>query len=104
MLFVLASRGWEAEKISVSPLAGVPAKPQLALSFQLPEVLLPPDQLRVLPWTAVENRPAHTATIPIKDGRIVEKDENRIKLFAFFIGTCLQGRSFEETNNTILDE
>jgi hypothetical protein len=90
-LFVFDNRDVAmAPKMTVSPLAGVPALPQLALSFQLPEALLPPDQLRVLPWRATESRAAHTATILIKDGIIVEQDENRIVRFAFFIGIFLR--------------
>src|ERR1043166_1869127 len=46
MLLVFDSRGWAAGNMSVSPVAGVPAKPQLPLSFQLPP-LPPPDQLKV---------------------------------------------------------
>src|SRR6266568_1509600 len=47
MLFVFSRLGWLAEKISVSPFAGVPAKPQLALLLQLASVPPPPDQLKM---------------------------------------------------------
>ena len=93
-----------APNISVSPLAGVPTLPQLALSFQLPETLLPPDQLRVLPWPATGNRLTHTATITIKCVRIGELDENRIEQFVFFIGAFLRENSFVNINIVVLDE
>src|SRR6266516_377390 len=46
MLLVFSKLGWLAEKMSVSPLAGVPTKPQLALLSQLAFAPPAPDQLR----------------------------------------------------------
>ena len=89
MLFVFSRFGWLAEKITVSPLAGVPAKPQLALLFQL-AFAPPPDQLNIAACMGTESRTTHIATIPIKVGSIGEKDENRIAQFVFFIGTFLR--------------
>ena len=47
ILLVLSRFGWPAGNTSVSPLAGIPANPQLALLFQLALAPPPPDQLSV---------------------------------------------------------
>src|SRR6185295_18458310 len=47
MSLKFAALGSPAEKINMSPLVGIPTKPQLALSLQFEVVPLSPDQLSV---------------------------------------------------------
>src|SRR5262249_40605366 len=68
MLFVLLSRGCAPEKIKVSPVAGVPAKPQLPLSLQL-LVVPPPDQLKVAP--SLCRTPSIAQSAPAKQRKLV---------------------------------
>jgi hypothetical protein len=91
MLFVFNKLGWNPEKISVSPFAGVPTKPQLALLFQLASAPPPPDQLKVAARlaTMLESPTAAitaTAANRLAKGRgRVEYDVKEFVLFMFFI-------------------
>jgi hypothetical protein len=73
---VFTSRGWAAEKIKVSPLVGVPAEPQLALSFQLPE-LPAPDQLKVAAEILEPQSPALIAITATQFENVVSQGRER---------------------------
>src|SRR5271155_136691 len=69
MLLVFAAFGCPPGKMTVSPLPGMPANPQLALLFQL--ALAPkPDQVHTAPWAGREtNRaPMNTMNSQMKRG------------------------------------
>src|ERR1035441_3917146 len=95
MLLVFTGLGCVAEKISVSPLPGVPAKPQFPLSLQLP-VVPPPDQLKIAPSAGRASKPTpkarsavqHAKAVPMPDGNgLVERERRLVVWFLVFMIT-----------------
>src|ERR1043166_2841914 len=91
MSLVFARRGCAGGKMSVSPLAGTPANPQLALSDQLAVVPDAPDQLKTAAslWLLTSNR---AATINRAKRKLAEdavnlyKNQRPMELFV-----CIEG-------------
>src|SRR6266404_7887434 len=73
MLLMFASRNAPPGKISVSPLAGIPAKPQFALSSQLAVAPLAPDQERTAALAFGDN----PLSRPSKSSARMEKTSTR---------------------------
>src|SRR5215813_4612856 len=94
MLLVLVRSAEVPRKINVSPLMGMPPKPQLPLSFQLAPPEPVPVQLRTAPWAEGAHKRNATDRVKMKTltpcKQPPDRDKGRTNI-SFLIRTSLSG-------------
>src|ERR1017187_1676954 len=93
MLFVLTRLGWGPRKMSVSPLAGIPAPSQLRILFQLAFAPPLPDQLKMAARLSKKPGSQANTNIAVTASRLAnrgDREEWGVSILVIFIFSVLK--------------